>query len=57
MEHLGRKIKQSDPLVPEPSIEFPENYTNDEHLRMLNAVSTVFREAIRLEQPFKAWVE
>jgi hypothetical protein len=57
IEELSRKIELADPLVPEATEEVPDEYVNEEHMRMLNAVVTVFRESIRLRQPFRAWVE
>lgn len=57
IEELSRKIELADPLVPEATEEVPDEYVNEEHMRMLNAVATVFRESIRLRQPFRAWVE
>jgi hypothetical protein len=57
IEELSRKIELADPLVPEATEEVPEEYVNEEHMRMLNAVAAVFRESIRLRQPFRAWVD
>ncbi|MEQ9548986.1 MAG: hypothetical protein RIM23_05135 [Coleofasciculus sp. G3-WIS-01] len=57
MEELGRKLELADPLVPKATEEVPDEYVNEEHLRMLNAVAVIFRESIRLRQPFRAWVE
>jgi|SRR6476661_10187962 len=57
IEELSRKIELADPLVPEATEEVPDEYVNEEHMRMLNAVAAVFRESIRLRQPFRAWVE
>ena len=57
MEELGRKIELADPLVPEATEEVPDEYVNEEHVRMLNAVAAVFQESIRLHQPFRAWVD
>src|SRR5262245_7043128 len=52
MKHLTLEIAKADPLAPEPTREYPENYTNDEHVRMLNAVAAVFQESLRLHRPF-----
>jgi hypothetical protein len=57
IEELSRKIELADPLVPEATEEVPDEYVNEEHVRMLNAVAAVFRESIRLRQPFRAWVD
>lgn len=56
IEELSRKIELADPLVPEATEEVPDKYVNEEHIRMLNAVAAVFRESIRLQQPFRVWV-
>ena len=45
------------PLVPEATEDVPDELTNDEHARMIEAVSAVFEEAQRLQQPFRAWNE
>lgn len=57
MKELGRKIELAEPLVPEATEEVPDEYVNEEHVRMLNAVAAVFQESIRLRQPFRAWVD
>lgn len=57
MEEVGRKIELADPLVPEATEEVLDEYVNEEHVRMLNAVASVFRESIRLRHPFRAWVD
>lgn len=57
LEELGREIELADPLVPEATEEIPDAFVNEEHVRMVNAIATVFREAIRLQQPFQAWVD
>ena len=57
MEKLADKIKKASPLVPYPTEEIPDEYTNEEHIRMLNAVGAVFQETIKLKQPFRAWRE
>jgi len=49
--HCGRV------LVPAATDEVPDRYSNEEHVHMLNAVSAVLRESIRLGQPFRAWSE
>jgi hypothetical protein len=45
------------PLEPEPTEELPENFTNDEIARMVDAIRAVLGEAVRLRAPFRAWVE
>ncbi len=57
LSRLQSEIKQADPLVPEPTDRIPENFTNDEHVRMVEAVTAVFQESKRLSKPFTAWVE
>jgi hypothetical protein len=60
LDFLGRlitEIKQADSLVPKPTEQIPENFTNDEHARMVEAVKAVFQESKRLGKPFMAWVE
>jgi hypothetical protein len=51
---LAGSILAAAPLVPEVSEEFPEDYTNVEHARMLEAVAAVLREARRRGEPFEA---
>lgn len=53
IRHLQAEILETPPLVPDASDLFPENFPNDEHVRMLEAVSTVLLEARRLGQPFE----
>jgi hypothetical protein len=47
--------QRSTPLVEAPSSEFPEDYGNDEHIRMIKAVRAVIEEAVRTGEPYKAW--
>ena len=54
---LANEIRHSPPLVPEATKEVPDEYVNEEHVRMLKAVATVFRESLCLQQPFRAWIE
>jgi hypothetical protein len=53
IRHLQDEILEAPPLVPEASDLFPENFPNDEHVRMLEAVVAVLLEAQRLGQPFE----
>ncbi len=57
MRDLGRRIGVAAPLVPEATEEVPDELENEEHVRMLQAVSAVFEEAIRQGQPFRAWID
>jgi hypothetical protein len=57
MRQVRDAILTAPPIVPEPTEDVPDDFTNDEHARMLEAVSSVFEEAQRLRQPFRAWVE
>jgi hypothetical protein len=57
MEAWIEKIKSAPPLIQAVSEEIPDLYLNEEHARMLEAVAAVFREALRLGKPFRAWVE
>ena len=57
LDALANEIGRSPPLVPEATEEVPDEYVNEEHVRMLSAVGTVLRESLRLQQPFRAWVE
>lgn len=57
VDNLAAHIASIPPLIPEPSEIYPEDYTNDEHVRMLLAVRTVLSEAARLGRPFLAWIE
>lgn len=50
--HLQKAIIEAPLLVPEANEVFPENFPNDEHARMLDAVVAVLSEAQRLGEPF-----
>lgn len=54
---LEDAIFKAPPLVPEPTEEFPEDFPNDEHVRMLQVVAVVLAEAKRLGQPFEGDVD
>jgi hypothetical protein len=53
IRHLQEKLLKAPALVPDASDLFPENFPNDEHVRMLDAVGMVLVEARRLGQPFE----
>lgn len=57
LQRLQDEIERADTLVPEPTDTIPENFTNDEHARMVEAVTAVFQESKRLGQAFTAWVD
>ena len=44
-------------IVPVATEEVPDEYENEEHIRMLAAVAAVFRESLRLGEPFNAWLD
>lgn len=54
---LQQEIAQAAPLVPIATEEVPDEYENEEHIRMLDAVAAVFRESLRLGEPFNAWLD
>ncbi|MDQ2808503.1 MAG: hypothetical protein M3Z04_16580 [Chloroflexota bacterium] len=54
---LQDEIAQAAPLVPIATEEVPDEYENEEHIRMLAAVAAVFRESLRLGEPFNAWLD
>lgn len=51
---LEEAIRQAPRLVPTITEVFLEDYPNEEHVRMLQAVAAVLAEAKRLGQPFEA---
>jgi hypothetical protein len=57
MEGLIYELSKADSLVPNATEEIPDALENEEHMRMLEAVIAVFKETIRLEEPFRAWVD
>lgn len=57
LDRLRSLILASEPLVPNSTDDIPDAYENEEHVRMVEAVAAVFRESLRLEQPFRAWSE
>ncbi|AFZ26214.1 hypothetical protein Cylst_4108 [Cylindrospermum stagnale PCC 7417] len=54
---LQQSINASEPIHPEATEELPDLYENSEYVRMLEAVSAVFQEALNLREPFHAWIE
>jgi hypothetical protein len=54
---IADRLRASPPLVSEPTDGVPEDYSNEEYCRMLEAVAAVLREALRLQRPFRAWVD
>jgi hypothetical protein len=57
LRRLGEAIETAEPLVPKATDEVPDEFVNDEHVRMLEAVSAVIAEATRRGEPFRAWKE
>jgi hypothetical protein len=57
IQFLIQAIEYSAPLTPETTPVILENYSNEEHMRMLRAVFTVLEVSASLQQPFKSWVE
>jgi hypothetical protein len=53
IRHLQSEILSAPPLVPEANELFPENFPNEDHAQMLDAVVAVLKEAQRLGQPFE----
>jgi hypothetical protein len=54
---LQAEIRAAPPLVPEVTEELLENFTNEEHARMLAAMSAVIAEALLRGEPFIAGPE
>jgi hypothetical protein len=54
---LQAKLLKAPPLVPEVTELFPEDFPNDDHAQMLEAVAAVIRESQRLGQPFEGDVD
>jgi hypothetical protein len=57
MKQLSNAVRAAPPLVEQATEEIPDEFTNDEHARMIDAVAAVLEEANLLRQPFRAWVE
>ena len=53
LKHLQEEILKAPPFVTEPSDRYPEDFPNDEHVRMVDAVVAVLLEVRRLGQPFE----
>jgi hypothetical protein len=54
---LEEAIRKAPPLVPAVTEVFLEDYPNEEHVRMLQAVAAVLAEAKRLDHPFEGDVD
>jgi hypothetical protein len=52
IRYLQGELLGAPPLVPEPNALFPENFPNEDHAQMLEAVAAVLVEAQRLGLPF-----
>jgi hypothetical protein len=57
LDELLDALQGAPPLVPAPTEEILEDYTNDEYGRMLAALKAVIAESRRLGLPFEAWIE
>lgn len=57
LERLERELEQAPPLVPEPTEDQPEAFSNAALAQMTRDVRRVLEEAVRLGEPFEAWVE
>ncbi len=57
IRRLQTVIAHSPPLVPVATAAVPDEYENEEHIRMLEAVAAVFAESLRLGQPYDAWLD
>ena len=57
VKRLANEIERAEPLITMVTDEVPDMYPNEEHARMLKCVEAVFRESMRLSQPFRAWSE
>jgi len=58
VDFLGQvreSLRDAPPLVREASDEVPDELTNEEHVRMIDAIAAVLRESMDLRQPFMAW--
>lgn len=50
-------ISQSEPLTPKVTDEIPEDYTNEEHIRMIEAVIAVIEESQRIGEMFDSYID
>lgn len=57
LERVAAELETAPPLVPEPTEEQPEAYPNEELARMTRNVKAVMAEALRRNEPFRAWSE
>ncbi|NEQ33722.1 MAG: hypothetical protein F6K04_22445 [Leptolyngbya sp. SIO4C5] len=55
--HLSQVIQSAEPIHPKATEELPDIYENSEYVRMLEAVSAVFQEALDYGEAFRAWIE
>ncbi len=58
IEKIMLSIEKSKKLIHSKSTdEMPDVYENIEYIRMLEAVSAVFRESVNQRLPYRAWIE
>ncbi len=57
LERLALAIRQAEPLVRVATAAVPDEFVNEEHARMVEAVRAVVTEALRLGLPFRAWID
>src|SRR5262249_53337654 len=59
IEFINQLIQhiQISPNSLEASENNPDSFENDVYVDMLQAVKAVFQESLRLDQPFRAWLE
>jgi hypothetical protein len=57
MQQVKLQLITVEPLVPEANEETPDSFVNEEYVRMLDAVSAVFQEALKRDESFRAWTE
>ena len=57
IKEIQLEILKADELVPGPTEELPDDYTNAEYAKMLEAVGCVFEEAKKLKKAVRAWVD
>ena len=57
LKQLCILIDKSEPLTPEVSNEIPEDYTNQEHIRMIEAVIAVIEESRKMGEMFDSYID
>lgn len=57
LRSVARAIIAAPPLVPEPTLEFPEDFVNEEHARMAEAVAAILDQSAQRNEILSAWVE